>query len=285
MLIHQYSSSTGEYVSSQLADINPKNPEEWLIPAFSTSDPLPDRTPKTWPFRRDDKWVMLPDYRGLVLYRQDTGEQAELLMAGTTPAENGLAETPRPSSDHVWRDGEWQLDEARVAKRAHDTAMAEFEALMTMARDKNRGKSDALAAGMLTTEEKYYFQAWSAFQLALVRIIESDGFPSGTQWPGEPVPFDQACGSMLAEFEARMSVAREELAESADAYAARALSGEEILRYDEWTFYARALQIELDAHLLDGKPTWPKAPEPVRSAQIDTPAEQPGGDTPTQATS
>jgi len=269
MLIHQYSSDTGEYISSKLPDINPRNPTEWLIPAFCTSDPLPERLPKTWPFRRGDAWVMLPDYRGVVLYRQDTGEPAELVAAGVTPEEKGLAETPRPSPDHVWRDGDWQVDEARVALRLRRDAMAEFNARMELAREKNRGKADAQAAGMLTPEETYYFRAWAAYQLALVRVVESDGFPATIEWPDDPAPFDEVCGEMMAEFDARMEVARDELAANAAAYAERSLTGDERARYDEWTVYTRELSRELDAHLLDGKPKWPDAPETARKQQDD----------------
>ncbi|WP_175712147.1 phage tail protein [Burkholderia ambifaria] len=208
MLIHQYSSDTGEYISSKLPDINPRNPTEWLIPAFCTSDPLPERLPKTWPFRRGDAWVMLPDYRGVVLYRQDTGEPAELVAAGVTPEEKGLAETPRPSPDHVWRDGEWQVDEARVALRLRRDAMAEFEARLGRAQQMNMGKADAYSAKLLSLEDAYYFRAWTAQQLELTRVIRSPDFPRQIAWPADPQPFEIACRDAIAEFEARAAQAQ-----------------------------------------------------------------------------
>ncbi|SAK23309.1 tail assembly chaperone gp38 [Burkholderia multivorans] len=100
MLIHQYDAETGQYISSHLADVDPKNPDRWLVPAFSTLDPLPERSPRTWPFYRNGAWKLLPDHRGQVLYRQDTGEPAEILAAGTTPEAQGLTEirARRPST-------------------------------------------------------------------------------------------------------------------------------------------------------------------------------------------
>ncbi|MDN7430516.1 tail fiber assembly protein [Burkholderia sp. AU45388] len=273
MLIHQYSSDTGEYIASRLADINPKNPAEWLIPAFSTVDPLPERKPKTWPFRRGNKWVMLPDYRGLMLYRQDTGEPAELMTAGLTPEAQGLTEAPRPSPDHVWVDGEWLADPARIAERERAAAMAEFTSRLERARAINHGKADAYAAGMLTRKEAYSFLAWSSYQLDLVRAIEAKGFPQSVKWPDDPAPYESACGAMLAEYDARMASVRPYLDANAEAFKSGKLDPVDEANYREYAKYAAALDRTVDAHLLDGKPEWPdepmqivRPPEPSQSS-------------------
>ncbi|MCW0027680.1 tail assembly chaperone, partial [Burkholderia pseudomallei] len=86
MLIHHYDPATGEYLSSGQPDADPRNDGRWLIPASATLDAPPARTPTTWPFYRDGAWFLLPDYRGRVCYRTDTGEPVEIAIAGKTPA-------------------------------------------------------------------------------------------------------------------------------------------------------------------------------------------------------
>lgn len=189
MLIHHYDSLNGQYLSSSQPDIDPRNDARWLIPASSTTDAPPARTPFTWPFYRDGAWSLLPDYRGRVLYRQSDGLPCEIVIAGKTPDEQGLTDKARPSERHSWRDGGWSVAPELIAQEKRDAAMAEFELRMARARKQNAGKSDALAAGLLDDEGVYYFKAWSAYQMALVREIEKDGFPENLSWPAEPTPY------------------------------------------------------------------------------------------------
>ena len=186
MLLHSYDSQTGEYHSSHLAAPNPRRPGEWLQPAFTTPLDLPERTPDTWPFFLDGNWVLKPDYRGRVLYRQDTGEAAEILAAGITPEEAHLTETPRPSEDYHWQDGQWQPDPEKLAENERRAAMAEFESLMTKARRATAGQADALAAGLLNDVQTAVFRAWAQYQMDLVRAISAEGFPKTITWPAEP---------------------------------------------------------------------------------------------------
>ncbi|MFP3567313.1 tail fiber assembly protein [Paraburkholderia sp. SIMBA_030] len=261
MLIHQYDAETGQYTSSRLADSDPLNPDRWLVPAFSTIDELPARTPLTWPFYLNGTWKLLPDYRGRILYRQDNGEAAEILVAGTTPAENGLTETPRPSAEHVWRDGAWTIDPAIVAQTLRSAAMAEFETRMAHAREMNNGKADAIAAGLLTPEEAYYFRAWSAYQLALVRTIQREGFPNAVTWPADPISFEEAMAPVMAEFDARMTKAKTFTDGKADAYATGTLSAREAYEYHAWSDYTTALSLALERDPLPAV-RWPAEPHP-----------------------
>jgi len=189
MLIHQYDSQTGQYLSSSLADEDPRRLGRWLIPAFSTVDTLPERQSLTWPFYRDGAWTLLPDYRCRVLYRCDNGEPTEILVPGTTPDENGLTDTPRPSDQYRWQDGAWVLDPDKIAQAKQAAAMAEFDSRMTKAKQKNAGRADAYAAGLLNDEQIYNFKAWSTYQMDLVRALDQDVFPEAVEWPAEPSPY------------------------------------------------------------------------------------------------
>lgn len=189
MLIHHYDPATGEYLSSGQPDADPRNDGRWLIPASATLDAPPARTPTTWPFYRDGAWFLLPDYRGRVCYRTDTGEPVEIAIAGKTPADLGLTTEPRPSERHAWLDGAWTVPAELLAREKRDAAMAEFERRLAIARRENLGKADAYAAGQLDDEQTYYFKAWSAYQMALVAAIQKDTFPDAIAWPDTPAPY------------------------------------------------------------------------------------------------
>ncbi|NRF87563.1 tail fiber assembly protein [Burkholderia gladioli] len=189
MLIHHYSSSTGEYLSSGQPDADPRNDGRWLIPANATLDAPPERTPTSWPFYRDGAWFLLPDYRGRICYRTDTGEPVEISVAGKTPDELGLTTEPRPSPRHAWVDGAWVVPASVIAAEQQAAAQQTFDMLMAKAKKANEGKADAYAAGQLDDEGIYYFKAWAAYQMALVSAFEGASSPDAIAWPAQPAPY------------------------------------------------------------------------------------------------
>ncbi|RQT18213.1 phage tail protein [Burkholderia contaminans] len=211
MLCNQYDSLTGQYIVSFLADVDPMNSERFLVPAFCTLEPLPERAPRTWPFWRDGKWEMLPDYRGVRLYRTESGAAAEITVAGMTLEDTGLTEVPRPSDAHVWRDGAWAIDEQIVADRERETAMNDFFARLEKARRQNLGKSDARITGRMSDLEAATFDAWADYQMALSNTVDAPTFPNDVVWPTEPDP-----KQILAKVEAeRIAKAKREAEEAA----------------------------------------------------------------------
>lgn len=186
MLIYHYHPKTGQYLYTNLADEDPQHQGRWLIPAFATATPLPEHSPLTWPVWQNEQWILLPDYRGYPLYRTDNGEPSEILKAGFTPQECGLTDKFRPSSEHVWCDGDWVIDTALVTEQKRTAAMTEFEARMDKARFANLGKADALVAGLLDELGVRLFKAWAAYQMVLVSVIEAPDFPAQLNWPNEP---------------------------------------------------------------------------------------------------
>ncbi|WP_107313937.1 tail fiber assembly protein [Burkholderia metallica] len=210
MLCNQYDSLTGQYIVSFLADVDPMNPTRYLVPAFCTLKPLPEREPLTWPFWRNDKWEMLPDYRGVRLYRTESGAAAEITVAGITPEDAGLTEIPRPSDAHVWRDGAWTIDEQIVADKAREAAMNDFFARLEKARRQNLGKADARVTGRLSDLDEATFDAWTDYQVALVNVVESPMFPAEIAWPDEPDP-----KAILAKVEAERAAKAAREAEEA----------------------------------------------------------------------
>ncbi len=186
MLIHHYEARTGQYLSSNLTNEDPQRNGRWLVPPFATHTPLPERPPKTWPFWRNKQWIFLPDYRGCVLYRTDNGSPCEILEIGFTPEQCGLTEKPRPSPDYKWCDGEWVIDDEALKRQKIAATMAEYERRMKKAQAANEGKTDALAAGLLTDLEQTIFKAWATYQVELRRTIHAPDFPETENWPNEP---------------------------------------------------------------------------------------------------
>ncbi|KVH43539.1 phage tail assembly chaperone [Burkholderia diffusa] len=210
MLCNQYDSLTGQYIVSFLADVDPMNSSRYLVPAFCTLEPVPERAPRTWPFWRNGKWEMLPDYRGVRLYRTESGAVAEITVAGVTPDDAGLTEVPRPSDAHVWRDGAWAVDEEIVAGKVRETAMNDFFARLEKARRQNLGKSDARITGRLSDIDEATFDAWTDYQVALTQVVESPTFPNVVVWPPEPDP-----EAILAKVEAQRAETAAREAEAA----------------------------------------------------------------------
>ncbi|RQR45593.1 MULTISPECIES: tail fiber assembly protein [unclassified Burkholderia] len=198
MLCNQYDNQTGRYVASFLAERDPMDASRYLVPAFCTLTPLPEVPTRSWPFWQDGKWKVQPDYRGVRLYRTDTGEPGEITVAGVSPGDAGLTDVPRPSDEYVWKDGAWVLDEAVVAERVRAAAMADFYARMEKARQQNLGKSDARVTGLLSDIDSATFDAWAAYQVALVGVVDLPTFPNDVVWPAEPDP-----AALLAKVEAQ----------------------------------------------------------------------------------
>lgn len=211
MLCNQYDNQTGRYVVSFLAERDPMNADRYLVPAFCTLTPLPEVPTRSWPFWLDGKWALRPDYRGVRLYRTDTGEPGEITVAGVSPDGEGLTEQPRPSDEYVWGGGAWVVDESIIAERVRATAMADFYERMEKARQQNLGKSDARVTGLLSDIEAAMFDAWAAYQVALVRVVDLPTFPSEIEWPVEPDP-----AALLVKVEADRAERAAREAEEAD---------------------------------------------------------------------
>jgi hypothetical protein len=225
MLVNQYDSITGQYISSRLADPDPSNPKGWLIPAFSTDVPMPDRPRNTWPFFVNGAWILKPDYRAITLYSKTTGAPTEITVVGIAPNDVGLTETAPPSDEYKWQDGTgWVIDEAVVIAKVRAAAMAEFDTLMAAARQKNYGKADAQAAGLLSPVEEGIFKAWAAYQWSLVKVVNAPDFPATTDWP--PLPDEAAITTQVeADEAAKAEAAAQAAAEQAAAAQAAASTG------------------------------------------------------------
>jgi hypothetical protein len=188
MYIHSYHPNDGQYTGSALAMPDPLDAENWLIPAFSTTATPPERERGQWPFfnRETGAWELRADWRSIVLYRCDNGETAEINAPGVTPEQVGLTQIARPSEEHVWKDGAWQIDPEKVLANARRAFLEQMDVRMERARQANWGKADAHSLGLLTPFEVGMYKAWSEYQIALVRLAQNADYTKEVAWPEEP---------------------------------------------------------------------------------------------------
>lgn len=100
---------TREYLGPSLADPNPLEPDNWLIPAHAYADAPPDVPAGQAAQRTEDgsAWLLVDDYRGTV-YDTSIGEAQQHTELGDLP--EGLTSEPRPSADYIWTGVAWTLD-------------------------------------------------------------------------------------------------------------------------------------------------------------------------------
>ena len=113
----------GFYVCQTVADQDPMQPENWLIPAGCIEAEPPEtkqgQAAKWQP--ETQSWQYLPDYRGKTAYRTDNGQPETVQTVGELPA--GLTLVAPPSELHQWNGKAWALSkEAAAAVKAEQQA-------------------------------------------------------------------------------------------------------------------------------------------------------------------
>lgn len=122
---YNYHPLTGEFLSIGVADDNPLDPADPIVPGYATltAPPAPGerstavyrdahgQVPQNW---TAGAWTLVPDYRAVPLYRTVDGSAfefgAEYSGLGDLPP--FLTDEPRPSAAHKWVADEWVLDDA-----------------------------------------------------------------------------------------------------------------------------------------------------------------------------
>lgn len=105
------------YLHPTVADPDPMQPDNWLIPAgcVETAPPKTAASQVAQWQPESQTWRVVPDLRGQTVYRTDDGSPRQIDQAGELP--DDLTVHPRPSPAHQWQpeSQSWQLDPARAA--------------------------------------------------------------------------------------------------------------------------------------------------------------------------
>ena len=113
----------GFYLHQTVADQDPMQPENWLIPAGCIEAEPPEVKPEQAAKWQPEKkaWQYLPDYRGKTAYRTDNGQPETMQIVGELPAY--LTLIAPPSELHQWNGKAWTLiKEATAAVKAEQQA-------------------------------------------------------------------------------------------------------------------------------------------------------------------
>ena len=117
----------GFYVCQTVADADPMQPENWLIPAGCIDTEPPEVKPNlAAKWQPESKtWAYLPDHRGKTAYRTDNGQPETVETVGELPAH--LTLIAPPSELHQWNGKAWVVDKAKQAE-AEKTAFQAAQA-------------------------------------------------------------------------------------------------------------------------------------------------------------
>jgi len=154
--IYQADPLTGEFMGFSVADPDPMDENNWLIPAMAFLEAPPVGATGFAIVHQPDSdvtWSVVPDLRGEVYSTQD-GAPLQHNKLGVLP--DGLTVEPMPSQHHVWVDGEWILDKSvqaiheQIAERQwRDTEIDRIKWL----RERHRDEQDLALTTTLTTQQ------------------------------------------------------------------------------------------------------------------------------------
>lgn len=118
MDIHHYDYLSFAYTHSSTAIESPREPGVYLVPANATTSPLleHDQQHKVNVFNVTlGEWQLKDDWRGVELYKIDTGESFFITDVGVIPSDINACIDPPPSDLHSYVNGSWIIDNSKVA--------------------------------------------------------------------------------------------------------------------------------------------------------------------------
>lgn len=199
MEVFNYHPVTGEFLSIGLADDNPLNAEEPIVPGYATPVAAPatgahqiavyrtpaGQAPQNW---AEGSWTLVPDYRGVPLFRTVDGSAFQVgdEYSGLGDLPPFLTDEPRPTAAHVWLNDEWTLDEALETSQMIASATSKRDGLLAEADQLIAPLMDGFVLDELSTEESALLKALSQYRKALRAVTGQAGFPRTINWPVKP---------------------------------------------------------------------------------------------------
>ncbi|WP_454757006.1 phage tail assembly chaperone [Cupriavidus campinensis] len=199
MEIFNYHPLTGEFLGNGLADENPLDLEEPIVPGYATPVAAPvagarqvavyrtpaGHAPQNW---AEGSWILVPDYRGTPLFRTADGAGFQLgdEYSGLGDLLPFLTDEARPSPAHVWQADEWTLDEALETLHFASAATAQRDALLAEADQLIAPLMDGFVLDELTEADSLRLKALSQYRKALRAVTSQAGFPRTINWPVKP---------------------------------------------------------------------------------------------------
>lgn len=181
--IYNYHGVTGEFIGESIADADPLEQGNWLIPANAALDSAPSANKGCAVRRSEFGWEQVEDNRGPI-YSTETGAQSQLEDFGPLP--DSFTKKEPPSQNHKWKNNAWRIDKdaerasiAAEALKLRDHLQAEASALILPLQD-------AVDLDDARNTEVEALDVWKRYRVALNRIERQAGFPEVIIWPKSP---------------------------------------------------------------------------------------------------
>lgn len=197
--IFNYHPITGEFLSPGVADDNPLQPDDPIVPGFATTVAPPaggerqvavyrneqGKAPQNWP---EGSWTLVPDYRAAPLFRTVDGSAFALddTYTGLGDLPVFLTDEARPSAAYVWQNDEWTLDVAIETELLAAAARAQQATLLAEADQRVAPLMDSFVLDELSEEDSALLKALSQYRKALRAVTAQAGFPRTINWPVKP---------------------------------------------------------------------------------------------------
>ena len=221
----------GFYVCQTVADADPMQPENWLIPAGCIDTEPPEVKPNlAAKWQPESKtWAYLPDHRGKTAYRTDNGQPETVQTAGELPALLTLI-TP-PSELHRWNGKAWALDKAAAAAVKAEQQAEMWERIKAK-------RYDNLRHGVFVKSVGKWFQTDDASRTQYLALAVMPKLPEKLTWKTMDNSFVIMTKALLGELMEQMLIDEQADFANAERHKAAMLKAENPLEYDysgDWT--------------------------------------------------
>lgn len=168
MKIYNAHPVTGEFMGESLADADPLEEGNWLIPAHAYLDapPLPGENEAV--IRKGDVWAIVDDFRGTSYYT-DGPQRYVIEDLGVALPADATAEPPPPTSA--------ELESAAFAKR---------DGFLFTAGLRIAPLQDAVDLGVATEADAANLMLWKQYRVDVNRVGDQPTFPKTINWPAPP---------------------------------------------------------------------------------------------------
>lgn len=231
----------GFYVCQTVADADPMQPENWLIPAGCIDTEPPEVKPNlAAKWQPESKtWAYLPDHRGKTAYRTDNGQPETVQTAGELPALLTLI-TP-PSELHRWNGKAWALDKAAAA-----AVKAEQQAEMWERIKAKRAQSCHAGIYINSIKKWMHSDLDSRQQYTFLRTL--DKLPEDLVWKTLDNSFVPMTRALLDELSLKLIADEQHDFQNAERHKAAMLKAENPLEYDYSSGWSAADLMKEAAH-------------------------------------
>ena len=217
--------AAGFYLRQTVADQDPMQPENWLMPAGCIDANPPESKQGFAAQWQPEKqaWQYLPDYRGKTAYRTDNGQPETVQTVGELPAH--LTLIAPPSELHQWNGKAWAL-----SKEAAAAVKAEQQAEMWERIKAKRAQSCHAGIYIKSLKKWLHSDADSRQQYTFLRTL--DKLPENLMWKTMDNSFVPMTRELLDELTLKLISDEQHDFQNAERHKAAMLKAENPLDYD-----------------------------------------------------